>query len=117
MTMRDELIGKLLELPWKVTLNGPTDALRHPGNINVRFQGFSAHEILTCLQPYLAASTRAACSSGIPEPSHVLKAIGLSSEDAEASIRFSIGRHTTVKELQRAIHHIRDALEMIDASR
>ena len=62
------------------------------------------------LQPLLAASTGSACTSGIPEPSHVLKAIGLSPEDAEASIRFSLGFDTTEADIDDAVNLIDNAL-------
>ena len=62
------------------------------------------------LQPHLAASTGSACTSGIPEPSHVLKAIGLSPEDAEASIRFSLGFDTTNADIDEAVNLIDNAL-------
>jgi cysteine desulfurase len=57
-------------------------------------------------QGYLAASTGSACTSGIPEPSHVLRAIGLTREDAAESIRFSLGRGTTDTDVEEAIRLI-----------
>jgi cysteine desulfurase len=51
----------------------------------------------------LACSTGAACSSGAVEPSHVLTAIGLSSDEARASLRFSLGRHTTPEQVDFAL--------------
>ena len=54
------------------------------------------------LQPHLAASTGSACTSGIPEPSHVLRALGLTPTEADASIRFSFGRFTTDAEIHQA---------------
>ena len=107
---RDKFVQKLLDLPWPITMNGPKSDSRHPGNANICFKGFSAHDILSSLQPYLAASTGSACTSGTPEPSHVLRAIGLSNEDAESSIRFSIGRNTTDADLEESIHLIRKCL-------
>ncbi|HCE24605.1 MAG TPA: aminotransferase, partial [Hyphomonas sp.] len=83
---------------------------RHPGNANIRFDGFSAHDILGALQPRIAASTGSACTSGFPEPSHVLTAIGLSNSDSEASIRFSLGRHTTVEDVDIAVDLIGSVL-------
>ena len=47
-----------------------------------------------------------ACTSGIPEPSHVLKAIGLSPEDAEAPIRFSLGFDTTDTDIDDAVTRV-----------
>ena len=54
------------------------------------------------LQPHLAASTGSACTSGIPEPSHVLRALGLTTAQSDASIRFSFGRFTTDAEIHQA---------------
>ena len=54
------------------------------------------------LQPHLAASTGSACTSGIPEPSHVLRALGLTPAQSDASIRFSFGRFTTDAEIHQA---------------
>jgi cysteine desulfurase len=48
-------------------------------------------------------ATGSACSSALPEPSHVLRAMGLSEADAYSSIRFSLGRFTTGEEIERAI--------------
>ena len=81
---RDAFVRRLRGLRWPVSLNGPEGEARHAGNANICFLGFSAHEILGALQPRLAASTGSACTSGIPEPSHVLRATGLDSDDAEA---------------------------------
>jgi len=110
---RDRFVEKLNSLPWPTTLNGPTVGNRHPGNANICFSGFSAHEILNVLQPHLAASTGSACTSGIPEPSHVLKAIGLTNDDADASIRFSLSFETNDIDIDNAINLIGDALEKL----
>lgn len=103
--LRDDFIKQLMNLPWPISLNGPKSH-RHPGNANVCFKGFSAHEILNSLQPYVAASTGSACTSGMPEPSHVLRAIGLSWQEVEGSIRFSLGRGTTQRDLAEAVQLI-----------
>lgn len=107
---RDKFIAQLMCLPWRIALNGPMIARRHPGNANICFKGFSAHEILSALQPHIAASTGSACTSGIQEPSYVLKAIGLTGAEAEASIRFSIGQGTTDADLEEAVGYIHNAL-------
>ena len=107
---RDTFIEMLMRLPWPIALNGPQGQARHPGNANIRFAGFSAYDILSALQPRLAASTGSACTSGIPEPSHVLRAIGLSGEEAESSIRFSLGFDTTNADLEEAVRLIAEAL-------
>lgn len=110
---RDTFINKLMSLPWPITLNGPESSQRHPGNTNIRFDGFDAHDILNTLQPRLAASTGSACTSGIPEPSHVLRAIGLSCEQADSSIRFSLGRATSESDLEDAVTLIDESLSKL----
>ena len=110
---RDDFIRLLKGGPFPVTLNGPVGNLRHSGNVNVQFTGFDAHSILDTLQPRLAASTGSACTSGTPEPSHVLRALGLSEAEAESSIRFSFGRFTTDEEIEEAARLVAQALESL----
>lgn len=110
---RNNFIERLSKLDWPITLNGPPLEQRHPGNINIGFVGFSAHDVLNVLQPHLAASTGSACSSGIPEPSHVLKAIGLTTEEVESSIRFSLGFETSDKNIAEAVKVIDGALNKL----
>ena len=101
---RDAFIGLLQDSGFPTAVNGPTGGWRHPGNANLRFDGYNAQDILGMVQPLLAASTGAACTSGIPEPSHVLRAMGLNVEQAESSIRFSFGRFTNNEEIEEAAH-------------
>ena len=76
----------------------------------MRFGGLDAQDILGALQPRLAASTGAACASGIPEPSHVLRALGLSEAEARSSVRFSFGRFTTSGEAEAAGELVRNVI-------
>ena len=110
---RNRFVELLDQLNWSITLNGPPIDSRHPGNANIRFTDFDAHEILGVLQPHLAASTGSACTSGITEPSHVLKAIGLTTDEAEASIRFSLGLGTTDQDVEEAVTLIDKALHKL----
>lgn len=112
----DTFVGALLSLPWLVSRNGPTVDRRHPGNANIRFSGFDARDVLASVQPRLAASTGSACTSGIPEPSHVLRAIGLSQNEADASIRFSLGRETTNADLKEAVDLLNNSLSRLAAA-
>ena len=107
---RDAFIERLRGLAWPVAVNGPEGRARHPGNANIRFPGFCAHDILSALQPRLAASTGSACTSGIPEPSHVLRAIGLDGAEAESSIRFSLGFGTCDADVEEAVGLIEETL-------
>ena len=92
-------------------LNGPPTEVRHPGNANLRFDGYDGRDLLDRLQPRLAASTGAACASGMTESSHVLRALGRSSEETDASVRFSFARFTTDAEIELAAALVLDALE------
>ena len=114
---RDAFIERLQEGHFPLAVNGPLGDRRHPGNANVRFAGFPAQDTLGAVQPRVAASTGAACASGIPEPSHVLRALGLSAAQAECSIRFSFGRFTTDGEIDEAAGVVGGALQAITAER
>ena len=108
--LRDLLWEGLCSLLPQVRMNGARRP-RHPSNLNVCLPGYDAGVLLGRLQPHLGASTGSACTTGIPEPSHVLRAMGLSVEDAESSIRFGLGRFTTRDEVQQALSLIEDALK------
>jgi cysteine desulfurase len=112
--LRDMLIDGITALRPNFRLNGPTGNLRHPGNANILVDTYNAHDLLATLQPKLAAATGSACTSGMSEPSHVLRAIGLTSEQAEASIRLGVGRFSTCEEVEAAVELIGTAL--IDSS-
>ena len=113
--MRDAFILLLESGEFPITINGPIGQWRHPGNANICFDGVDAQDILGVLQPRLAASTGAACTSGIPEPSHVLRALGLSDAQSEASIRFSFGRFTSNEEIDSAARLVNEALATVSA--
>lgn len=114
---RDLFLRLLQELPVEIWINGPADfSLRHPGNLNVGFKGIDSLDLIGRMQPKLAASTGSACTSGIPEPSHVLRSIGLSEEDAASSIRFSLGRYTTDSDVEEAAGIIHAAVQDLSES-
>jgi cysteine desulfurase len=96
-SLRDELWKRLSESLDGVERNGhPTRRL--PGNLNVSFAGVEADQLLVGLAD-VALSTGSACSTASAEPSHVLKALGLSNEVARASLRVGIGRTNTREEM------------------
>ncbi|TYO98078.1 cysteine desulfurase IscS [Geothermobacter ehrlichii] len=99
-----------------INLNGPSWPRRHPGNINLCFPGINAQDLIAVLQPRIAASSGSACSSGIVEPSHVLRAIGCSHEEAQSSIRFSLGRMSTRQEVEEAVEIIVDGVTKLRRS-
>ena len=105
------LWAKLCELPCNIELNGPCVEQRHPGNLNVSFKGYDGRDIIGAIQPKLAVSSGSACTSGIEEPSYVIRALGLSEERARSAIRLSIGRSTTETDILDAVNILREALE------
>ena len=82
-------------------MHGPVNG-RHPGNLNVGFPGIDADQLIAQLQPHIAVSRGSACTSGIPEPSHVLRAIGLDTSSCAEAVRISLGPFTTEQELEHA---------------
>jgi cysteine desulfurase len=93
--LRDKLIKGILEKIDESQLNGhPTKRL--PNNVNVTLKYVEGESMLLNLDlEGIAASTGSACSSGSLEPSHVIKALGVSPEVAHSSLRFSLGRLNT----------------------
>lgn len=98
-----QLVNGLQEQGINIALNSLLDETGHPASVSVQFIGMQAQDILQTVQPHLAASTGSACTSGIPEPSHVLRAIGLTEEEAQSSIRFGIGRDTVEEDIDQAV--------------
>ncbi len=87
-----------------VTRNGhPTETL--PGNLNLSFAGVDGMELLRSL-PEIALSLGSACTSAVPTPSRVLRAIGVTAELAGSSIRFGIGRFNTEEEIQLTANRV-----------
>ena len=110
--LRDKLESNLSALGAFVKGNA-ANSMRHPGNLNIRFDGYAAEDILAAVQPNLAASTGSACTTGTPEPSHVLSAMGLSANQANSSIRFSLGRFNIDEDVEVATKLVRKALSQI----
>ena len=101
--LRDQLEHGLVNRISHSRINGGR-APRTPNTTNLVFPGVEGEALLIALDlKGLACSTGAACSSGAVEPSHVLTAIGLPAEQARASLRFSLGRHTTQADIDFAI--------------
>ena len=87
-----------------IKINGSMER-RLPNNLNVGFAGVEGETLLVGLDD-IAVSSGAACTSANPEPSHVLRAIGVSDEMARASLRFGLGRWTTAEEVDYAVEKI-----------
>jgi cysteine desulfurase len=110
--LRDVLRGGIQGRLEGVTLNGhPTERL--PGNLNLSFEWVNGEALLMGLRN-LAVSSGSACTSANPEPSYVLRALGVGDELAHASLRFGLGRFTTEEEVGfaaaevvRVVNHLR----------
>lgn len=90
------------------------NAPRTPNTANLTFPGIEGEALVIALDlKGICVSTGAACSSGAVEPSHVLTAIGLSADEARASIRFSLGRHTTESEINYALEAVPAAVSQL----
>lgn len=93
------------------------DAPRLPGNLSLTFPGIDADHLVGALQPHLAVSTNAACSSGVIEPSHVLRALGLTDIQAKSTIRVGFGRFNTPQEVESAATLLCATVEKIGGKR
>ncbi|MFH1364327.1 MAG: cysteine desulfurase NifS [Candidatus Aenigmatarchaeota archaeon] len=101
--LRDYMIKRVLETNTKSFLNGhPTKRL--PNNINITFLDVEGEAVLLHLNKHgICASTGSACTSKTLDPSHVILATGLPYEAAHGSIRFSLGKKTSKKEIDAVI--------------
>ena len=91
-------------------LNAPT--MRLVGNLNCCFPGADG-EALMMNMPDLAVASGSACTSADPSPSHVLKVLGLSDDDSQASLRFAQGRFNREEDVDFAIETVADAVEQV----
>ncbi len=105
--LRDQLEAAILEDVPNTRVNGSRER-RTPNTTNIQFEGIDGEAMVIALDLRgFAVSTGSACSSGAITPSHVLTAIGLSSEQARSSIRFSLGASNT----QEQVSALTDAIE------
>ena len=90
-----------------IKFNGDLDN-KLPGNISVSFIGKDSTEILFKLDEYgICVSAGSACNTGNPNPSHVLTAIGLNSEESSGTIRISLGKENTKEEIDYLIETLK----------
>lgn len=111
--LRDLLWEQLQRRVEGITRNGSATR-RLPHNLNVTIPDLDGDALLVRLaETELAVSSGAACSSANPEPSHVLRAMGLSDVQARASLRFGLGRGTTREEVERAAEIVATAVQQV----
>ena len=112
--LRDRLESALLELP-SVQRNGPfRHRLSHVSNLS--FSGVEGEELLLKVNQRVAVSSGSACTSISPKPSHVLQAMGIPSDLGRASLRFSLGKDTTVSSIESSIAWVKKVLEDLSNS-
>jgi len=110
MTLNDHFWRRIKNIFPKAERNGSVDGL--PNIVNVYFPGYEAQDILTRLDlEGIAASSASACRSRALDASYVITALGYSKERAKASIRFSIGRPTTKREIDTALKVLKKILK------
>lgn len=108
--LRDQLLDSLLTLPG-ITLNGSREK-RIENNINIRVPGHSGETLVMRLDlEGLSTSSGSACASGKTEPSHVLMAMGQSQKEAGESLRLTLGRFTTEKEIKTILEVLAKVLK------
>ena len=108
--LRNRLWEGLQQRHPTVVLNGHATA-RLPHNLNITIPGVSGSKLHRALRSRVACSSGSACSRG--EPSHVLMALGRSRQEAEASLRLSLGRSTTDGDIDQAIQALNDVIHQL----
>jgi cysteine desulfurase len=111
--LRDRLADGLFAAIPDATLNGPADpALRLPNNLNVTIPGVQGETLLLSLDVLgVAASAGSACTTGNTEPSHVLRAMGLSDDACRSALRFTIGRSNTEDQIDDTIDALGESVD------
>ncbi len=113
--LRDSLVEGILARIPDVRLNGPVSS-RLPGNANFSFAGVEGESLLLRLDlAGIACSSGSACTSGSMDPSHVLRAIGLCEEEANGSVRMTLGRETTAEEIQEVLRILPETVDHLRA--
>ena len=101
--LRDHMLSQLQRVIPDIQINSPVDPAL-PGIINISIPGTESDALLLLLDSEgISASAGSACSAGVPRPSHVLIAMGISEELADASLRISIGATNTAAEIEQVI--------------
>jgi len=113
--LRDKLESGLLQIK-NTELNGNKE-FRLPQMSNISFGGVDENALLMALNKDLALSSGSACTSASPEPSYVLKALGLEDDLANSSLRFGLGRSTTEEEIDFVIERVAGAVRKLREER
>ena len=111
--LRDHLIRRIeSEIPF-CRLNGHRSK-RLPGNVSFSFSYVEGESVLIMLDMAgICASSGSACTSGSPDPSHVLLAIGLKHEEARGSLRLTLSGENTREELDTAVDSLKEIIQRL----
>ena len=112
--LRDRLWQRLQSELEGLSLNGPPLAERLPNNLNFSVAGVDGEALMSSLKE-IAVSSGSACSTAEPEPSHVLRAMGVSDSLSRASLRFGLSRYTTEAEIDVAVAEVVNAVRKLQA--
>ena len=111
--LRNYLIKRVLKEIPDTKLNG-SKTKRSPNNANFSFANVEGESLLLMLDAEgIAASTGSACSSGSLQPSHVLLSLGIKPEQAHGSLRVTIGKYITKKEIDIFINKLKEIIEQL----
>jgi len=112
--LRDKAIKTIIEKIPNVKLNGAWGNNRLVGNINLCFHNIEGEAIGSFLDTKgICISTGSACSSKSLDPSHVLMALGMSAQDANSSVRISLGKFTTEEEIDKLLEELPKVVSML----
>ncbi|MGW5231625.1 cysteine desulfurase family protein [Streptomyces nodosus] len=112
--LRDSLESSLVEQISDCRINGAL-GLRLPGVTSITFRGAPADAVLAAM-PDVAASEGSACASGAPSPSHVLLGMGRSRDEADSTVRFSLGYASTDRDVTQAVSSTVRAVRQVRAA-
>lgn len=117
--LRDDLVRRVIEVVPDAHLHGtPSGPRRLPGNAHIGFPGCEGDSMLMLLDARgIECSTGSACSAGVPQPSHVLLAMGCDDDQARHSLRFSLGHTTTPADVDALVEAIGPVVERARAAR
>ena len=115
--LRDDLVRRVTEIVPDAHLHGDVDH-RLPGNAHLGFPDCEGDSLLMLLDARgIECSTGSACSAGVPQPSHVLLAMGCDEEGARHSLRFTLGRTSTTADVDALVEAIGPAVERARGAR
>ncbi|NYI59947.1 cysteine desulfurase family protein [Cellulomonas soli] len=116
--LRDALVAGIRAAVPDAVLRGPADATRRlPANAHLTFPGCEGDSLLYLLDSAgVEVSTGSACQAGVPQPSHVLLAMGVDEDDARGALRLTFGRSSTAADVDRVLEVLPAAVDRARAA-